>query len=124
MTMSEPPVGRFHWIVIDSVDPAAIAPFWCALLGVEERGWFTEDYLLLSDGDGAVPKIAFQRVPEAKTIKNRVHVDLGVEDLATAVARVVELGGSVVADERELNGSRWWVMADPEGNEFYLALDD
>jgi len=124
MTMSEPPVGRFHWIVIDSVDPAAIAPFWCALLGVEERGWFTEDYLLLSDGDGAVPKIAFQRVPEAKTIKNRVHVDLGVEDLATAVARVVELGGSVVADERELNGSRWWVMADPEGNEFCLALDD
>jgi len=122
--MSEPPVGRFHWIVIDSVDPAAIAPFWCALLGVEERGWFTEDYLLLSDGDGAVPKIAFQRVPEAKTIKNRVHVDLGVEDLATAVARVVELGGSVVADERELNGSRWWVMADPEGNEFCLALDD
>jgi len=33
-------------------------------------------------------------------------------------------GGSVVAEERELNGSRWWVMADPEGNEFCLALDD
>ena len=124
MTTSEPPVGRFHWIVIDSVDPARIAPFWCALLGVQERGWFTEDYLLLSDGDGAVPKVAFQRVPEAKTIKNRVHVDLGVQDLAAAVARVVELGGSVVAEERELKGSRWCVMADPEGNEFCLALDD
>jgi predicted enzyme related to lactoylglutathione lyase len=124
MTTSEPPVGRFHWIVIDSVDPAAIAPFWCALLGVEERGWFTEDYLLLSDGGGAVPKIAFQRVPEAKAVKNRVHVDIAVDNLAPAVARVIELGGSLVTGERELNGARWCVMADPEGNEFCLALDD
>ena len=122
--MPEPPVARFHWIVIDSVDPAAIAPFWCALLGVEERGWFTEDYLLLSDGDGAAPKIAFQRVPEDKAIKNRVHVDLEVDDLTAAVARVLELGGSTVSEERELNGARWCVMADPEGNEFCLALDD
>jgi predicted enzyme related to lactoylglutathione lyase len=118
------PVGRFHGIVIDSVDPARIAPFWCALLGVQERGWFTEDYLLLTDGDGAAPRIAFQRVPEAKEGKNRVHVDIGVDDLTSAAARVVELGGSVVAAERELQGARWCVMADPEGNEFCLALDD
>ena len=122
--MPEPPVARFHWIVIDSVDPARIAPFWCALLGVQERGWFAEDYLLLSDGEGAAPKIAFQRVPETKSAKNRVHVDLDVDDLATAVARVLELGGSVVTGERELNGARWCVMADPEGNEFCLALDE
>ena len=38
-------IGRFHWLVIDTVDPARIAPFWCALLGVEERGWFADDYL-------------------------------------------------------------------------------
>ena len=120
--MPEPPVARFHWIVIDSVDPARIAPFWCALLGVQERGWFAEDYLLLSDGEGVAPKIAFQRVPEAKSTKNRVHVDLDVDDLSTAVARVIELGGSVVTGERELNGARWCVMADPEGNEFCLAL--
>ena len=122
--MPEPPVARFHWIVIDSVDPARIAPFWCALLGVQERGWFAEDYLLLSDGEGAAPKIAFQRAPETKSAKNRVHVDLDVDDLATAVARVIELGGSVVTGERELNGARWCVMADPEGNEFCLALDE
>jgi predicted enzyme related to lactoylglutathione lyase len=122
--MPEPPVGSFHWIVIDAVDPAAIAPFWCALLGVQERGWFTEDYLLLSDGDGVAPKIAFQRVPEAKSVKNRVHVDIGVDDLAAAVERVVGLGGSVVSEERELNGARWRVMADPEGNEFCLVLND
>src|SRR5512134_515448 len=111
--MSEP-VGRFHWIVIDSVDPARIAPFWCALLGVEERGWFTDDYLLLSDDDGIAPKIAFQRVPEAKSVKNRLHMDVGVPDLEAAAARVLELGGSIVSEERELEGARWRVMADPE----------
>ena len=118
------PVGRFHLIVIDSVDPARIAPFWSALLGVEERGWFTEDYLLLSDGGGIAPRIAFQRVPEPKSVKNRVHVDLDVDDLNVAVARVIELGGSLVAGERELNGSRWCVVADPEGNELCVALAD
>ena len=41
-------IGRFHWIVIDTVDPARIAPFWCALLGVRERGWFGDDYLMLT----------------------------------------------------------------------------
>jgi predicted enzyme related to lactoylglutathione lyase len=122
--MSDAPVGRFHWIVIDSVDPGALAPFWCALLGVRERGWFGEDYLLLTDGEGIAPRIAFQRVPEAKAIKNRVHVDVGVPDLDTAVARVLELGGAIVSEPRELNGARWRVMADPEGNEFCLALDD
>src|SRR3990172_7658776 len=107
MTRSEPPVGRFYWIVIDSVDPARIAPFWCALLGVQERGWFAEDYLLLSDGEGAAPKIAFQRVPETKSAKTRAHVALDVDALAPAVARGIELGGSVVTGERELNGARW-----------------
>jgi len=117
-------VGRFHWIVIDSVDPARIAPFWCALLGVQERGWFTEDYLMLTDGEGIAPKIAFQRVPEARSVKNRLHVDLGVPDLDAAVERVLALNGSVVSEERELKGARWRVMADPEGNEFCLVLDD
>ena len=40
-------IGRFHWLVIDTVDPARIAPFWCRLLGVRERGWFGDDYLML-----------------------------------------------------------------------------
>jgi predicted enzyme related to lactoylglutathione lyase len=122
--MPEPAIGRFHWIVIDSVDPATIAPFWCALLGVEERGWFSDDYLLLTDGGGVAPKIAFQRVPEAKSVKNRLHVDVGVGDLGAAAERVIALGGSAVSEERELDGARWRVMADPEGNEFCLALDD
>lgn len=118
-------IGRFHWIVIDTVDPARIAPFWCALLGVRERGWFGDDYLMLTT-DGGAPPVAFQRVPEAKSVKNRLHVDLAVEDLDGAFAQIVASGGSAVSDILEMPGGyRWRVMADPEGNEFCIVpLDE
>lgn len=117
-------IGRFHWIVIDTVDPARIAPFWCALLGVRERGWFGDDYLMLTT-DGGAPPVAFQRVPEAKSVKNRLHVDLAVEDLDRAFAQIVALGGSAVSDILEMPGGyRWRVMADPEGNEFCIVPRD
>ena len=85
-------VGRFHWLVIDTVDPDAIAPFWCELLGVEQRGWFADDYLMLT-ADDHTPPVAFQRVPEAKAFKNRLHVDLQVDDLDEAEKKVVDAGG-------------------------------
>ncbi|HKX34694.1 MAG TPA: VOC family protein [Actinomycetota bacterium] len=117
-------IGRLHWIVIDTADPARIAPFWCALLGVRERGWFGEDYLMLT-ADGGAPPVAFQRVPEAKAVKNRLHVDLAVDDLDDAFARIVALGGSAVSDILEMPGGyRWRVMADPEGNEFCIVPRD
>ena len=117
-------IGRFHWIVIDTVDPARIAPFWCALLGVEERGWFGDDYLMLT-ADGGAPPVAFQRVPEAKSIKNRLHVVLEVDDLDGAFTKIVALGGSAVSDILEMpDGYRWRVMADPEGNEFCIVPRD
>jgi predicted enzyme related to lactoylglutathione lyase len=117
-------IGRFHWIVIDTIDPARIAPFWCALLGVRERGWFGDDYLMLTT-DGGAPPVAFQRVPEAKSVKNRLHVDLAVEDLDGAFTQIVALGGSAVSDILEMPGGyRWRVMADPEGNEFCIVPRD
>ena len=117
-------IGRFHWIVIDTVDPARIAPFWCALLGVRERGWFGDDYLMLTT-DGGAPPVAFQRVPEAKSVKNRLHVDLAVDDLDRAFAQIVAFGGSAVSDILEMPGGyRWRVMADPEGNEFCIVPRD
>jgi predicted enzyme related to lactoylglutathione lyase len=117
-------IGRFHWIVIDTVDPARIAPFWCALLGVRERGWFGDDYLMLTT-DGGAPPVAFQRVPEAKSVKNRLHVDLTVDDLDEAYGQIVALGGSAVSNVLEMPGGyRWRVMADPEGNEFCIVPRD
>jgi predicted enzyme related to lactoylglutathione lyase len=117
-------IGRLHWIVIDTVDPVRIAPFWCALLGVEERGWFGDDYLMLT-ADAGAPPVAFQRVPEAKSVKNRLHVDLEVADLDGAFVKIVALGGSAVSDILEMPGGyRWRVMADPEGNEFCIVPRD
>ena len=117
-------IGRLHWIVIDTVDPERIAPFWCALLGVQERGWFGDDYLMLT-ADAGAPPVAFQRVPEAKSVKNRLHVDLAVDDLDGAFAKIVALGGSAVSDILEMPGGyRWRVMADPEGNEFCIVPRD
>ena len=117
-------IGRLHWIVIDTVDPARIAPFWCALLGVQERGWFGEDYLMLTDRR----RRAAGRVPTGaggKSVKNRLHVDLEVDDLDRAFAKIAALGGSAISDVLEMPGGyRWRVMADPEGNEFCIVPRD
>jgi predicted enzyme related to lactoylglutathione lyase len=63
------------------------------------------------------PGMLFQKVPEPKAGKNRVHVDLRADDMAAEVRRLVELGAVVLA-ERNLGSFRWTVLADPAGNEF------
>jgi hypothetical protein len=73
----------------------------------------------LIDSDGVQPPLWFQRVPEAKTVKNRVHLDVYFADQAEAERRrdeLVAIGG--VAVRREYD---FWLMADPEGNEFCLC---
>ena len=82
-------IGRFHWIVIDTVDPARIAPFWCALLGVRERGWFGDDYLMLTTDRGA-PPVAFQRVPEAKSRRERAPNDYHLSPVRHSLRRTAE----------------------------------
>jgi predicted enzyme related to lactoylglutathione lyase len=119
--MSDDAIGRFRWIVIDTVDPDRLAPFWCALLGVGVGGWFDENFLCLADDVPDVPPVAFQRVPEPKVNKNRVHIDLRVDDLDEAVRRIEGLGGSAITAVLETKGYRWRVMADPEGNEFCIT---
>ena len=114
--------GRIDNLVLDSRDPDAIVPFWCALLGVEVAdrladGQFVE---LGPPPDGGIPLI-IQRVPEAKTVKNRLHVDVEVADLEEATREVERLGGRWRdREEHEDHGYRWRVMADPEGNEFCI----
>jgi catechol 2,3-dioxygenase-like lactoylglutathione lyase family enzyme len=112
-------IGRFHWVVIDSVEPARIAPFWCELLGVRERGWFGEDYLMLERGRPH----ARHRLPagprgqggQEPAPRGRGRGRRG------RVARILEIGGSIASEPRELDGYRWRVMADPEGNEFCVV---
>ncbi|RCH70640.1 VOC family protein [Streptomyces sp. SDr-06] len=107
--------ARLGQLVVDCADPGRLARFWAGLLGgrpvVRDTAWA---YL---DPPGA-PRLAFQRVPEAKAVKNRLHLDLAVEDVRRARAAAVRRGaapvGATVTDER----GAFQVMRDPEGNEF------
>jgi predicted enzyme related to lactoylglutathione lyase len=120
------PGAKIAYVVLDTVDPRGLAPFWTALLGVEvvadlEDGTFV---VLGSETPGATA-LALQRVPEPRTGKNRMHLDVVVDDLEAATMRITELGGVWLDGEtRELGGYRWRCMADPEGNEFDIVPDD
>ena len=71
---------------------------------------------------GGAPRVLFQLVPEPKTVKNRVHLDVrvGAEQVADEVARLTARGATVL-HEGQQGPYRWVTMADPEGNEFCLT---
>ncbi|MFG3499023.1 VOC family protein [Streptomyces sp. NPDC047928] len=102
-------------IVFDCADPAALVRFWAALLGGDPVDR-SPDWSYV-EPPGFV-RIAFQRVPEGKAVKNRIHLDLEADDVATAPEEAVRLGavrvGAVVTDAQ----GDFQVMRDPEGNEF------
>jgi predicted enzyme related to lactoylglutathione lyase len=112
------------FLVIDTAAPEQLIPFWSALLDVNVDATIGDgQFVLLSrTKDGLT--LGFQRVPEAKTGKNRLHLDLIVEDLDIATAEVEALGGRWLepGNTRELDGFRWRRMADPEGNEFDIDV--
>jgi predicted enzyme related to lactoylglutathione lyase len=106
---------------LDCNDLDAQAQFWAAALGSKVGGVIEGRYVAL-----AAPgmTLTLQRVPEAKSGKNRMHIDLLVDDVATELRRLESLGASRLtpAPHRQF-GQTWYVMADPEGNEFCLARD-
>jgi catechol 2,3-dioxygenase-like lactoylglutathione lyase family enzyme len=137
-------------ITFDTHDPDRIARFWADLLGyqipppppgfdswpaflaeqgVPESEW--DSASAIEDPDGAGPRLFFQKVPEEKVVKNRVHLDVNVggprgtpdeerrANVAAAIDRAVAAGAAVV-EERARFGDHWVVMQDPEGNEFCL----
>ena len=113
-------------MTFDCADPPSLARFWSDVTGyrlVEERDDFAR---LKAPDQRGVRHILFFRVPEPKTAKNRMHVDLATRDPDAEIARLRALGASLVdmADTpqwRVGNGTRWVVMRDPEGNEFCLG---
>ena len=131
-------------ITFDAADPPSLATFWAVALGYIEQppppgfdSWeaFAEkndmpgdadDYGALVDPDGEGPRIFFQKVPEPKTAKNRMHLDLHVSDQGGIAARdahverLVAAGATRGAEYDEL-GAKWVVMQDPEGNEFCVS---
>ena len=137
-------------VTFDAAEPPALAAFWGEAIGyVEEdppdgfdswEAWAVAndlpredwgDYASRVDPDGVGPRLFFQRVPEPKTAKNRVHLDLSVGGgrgtppeesralIAAAVERAVTAGATKVREFDEPTGY-WVVLQDPEGNEFCL----
>jgi hypothetical protein len=137
-------------VTFDAADPRELGRFWAEALGYEEdkppegfetwEAWLRQsgipqenwnDAYALSDPDGAGPRIFIQKVPEPKTAKNRVHLDLNIggglsrpiearrDRVDEEANRLVGLGATQLraAEER---GEYWIVMQDPEGNEFCL----
>jgi len=120
------PIRRLGWIQIDCCDPRRLALFWGAVFGLEIDSTLGEPahYVGLAKAGPDHPHVSFQRVPEPKTLKNRLHLDIRVDDIEQATAQIETLGGRrlPVEDFRE-HGFRWRVMADPEGNEFCLVYE-
>ena len=112
------PVGTLYAIVLDVNDLERCAGFWSAVLG-KQTSFKTDKYCRIGSGDDK-PSLLLQKVPERHECKNRAHIDLDVADLEAAVERVVNLGGTRLAEISEY-GIRWAVMADPDGNEFCLV---
>ena len=101
-------------IVLDTADAAAAAAFWAAVAGGTVGDGASAEYATV-ERPGAVD-LAFNLVPEVKTAKNRVHLDLAVSDLDAAERHATSLGGNVVARH-----DGWTTVQDPEGNEFCLV---
>jgi predicted enzyme related to lactoylglutathione lyase len=104
-------------VTIDCSDAYALGTFWSQVLDLpvhEDDKPGDEEALI--EGAG----LLFVTVPETKTVKNRVHLDLQPQDRTRdeEVERLLALGATLVADHRNPDGTGWAVLADPEGNEF------
>jgi predicted enzyme related to lactoylglutathione lyase len=106
-------------VVVDCADLDRAAEFWCGVLGYRAEGSESGRYRSLLPADGNGIEVLLQRVPETKSAKNRVHLDLRVPDLQDEVDRVVALGARRLTDRPIIeHGWSWHVLADPDGNEF------
>jgi len=104
-------------IVLDCVAADTLADFWTTALGYR-RGPFDRPYVRLTDPSGRWPDLLLQQVPERKSGKNRMHLDLQVFDVGAEVERLVAAGASVVDPAHDDEGFLTAVLADPQGNEF------
>jgi hypothetical protein len=106
---------RLDQIVIDCREPRALVRFWARLLGGDPvdraLGWSHVQ-------PPGFPRLSFQPVPEDKDVKNRLHLDIGVDDIEVAVATARRLGAARVGETVTDEQGSFQVMLDPQGNEF------
>ena len=123
--------AQLRSIVFDCAHPASLARFWATVLGYTVRPYdqveidrlhaagFTVDTdpTVVIDPPAAGPTIWFNYVPEQKTSKNRVHIDINLTSVEV-VDRLIELGARILRSSDEVPDEGWFIMVDPEGNEF------
>lgn len=104
-------------VVLDCADADALADFWSSALGFR-RGRFHPPYVRLVDPSERWPNLLLQQVPEPKSGKNRMHLDIQVADVDPEVERLTALGATVVSPAHDDEGFLTAILADPQGNEF------
>jgi 4a-hydroxytetrahydrobiopterin dehydratase len=111
---ADPSVVHSVQIAIDALDRPAVAPFWRAVLGYENRGDGTDEEIL--DPGFRAPMVWFQQMDEPRPQRNRIHLDVWVahDEAEARVAAALEAGGRLVSDAF---APTWWTLADVEGNE-------
>jgi predicted enzyme related to lactoylglutathione lyase len=113
---------RIRNIGIDTNDVDRTVAFWQAATGYVERARIS-DYVLLADPDGQGANVLVQQVPERRSGKNRLHLDLAVDDVDTASDTLVGLGATRLRRFDE-PGDTWVVLTDPDGNEFCVCQNE
>jgi catechol 2,3-dioxygenase-like lactoylglutathione lyase family enzyme len=109
-------------LTLDCADPERLAAFWTEALGYERVAAVDNFVVLGPAADAAGPKLALQGVPEPRSLKNRMHLDLWVDDIEAEAARLEGLGAKRLRDQPFAeHGLHWIQLADPEGNEFCVA---
>jgi len=102
-------------LAFDVADAADQATFWAQATGGKVEDGATPEHAVVSGAE--FPRLAFHRVPEGKTAKNRLHIDLITSDFEVELDRLLGLGASKL-NEMTPGAARWTTLADPEGNEF------
>ncbi|HML01014.1 MAG TPA: VOC family protein [Acidimicrobiales bacterium] len=114
-------MGSFiKYVTFDCADPRRLGSFWAQVTGYAPVMESDEFMALAAPEKRGVRGILFWKVPEPKSAKSRMHVDLATKDPEDEIDRLVGLGATKV-ERREGNGAAWTVMLDPEGNEFCVG---
>ena len=119
--MSPPPLAMT--VVLDCGNATRLAAFWSAALGYVAGDPVEQFVMLRREAPGDTrPHLILQQVPEPKSGKNRMHLDLHAAELDVEMARLISLGARKVQEAPNCLGAYcWYLMADPEGNEFCPA---
>ncbi len=108
--------SRWYTVVIDAHDVSRLARWWAEVLDYRIV-YEAPDEVVIARDEHTYPGLVFVPVPEDKTIKNRLHIDLNPDDQAAEVERLINMGARRT-DVGQGDGVSWVVLADPEGNEF------